>query len=299
MSGNRGPHRKGHYFKHRNDKARVAVGDKGREVLEQIDDNNEVIKMFREYAAEIDAKHDRHERIVKLSRDITIESKRIIFLLHSAATDLDHKREQIFKEVDLRLNQLIEKNFKSIALELEGQDPYLYLRAYTAGLQEFVEALLYYQYLRFGTIEPYQGLNEKFQYKVEDSGNANSDEEAVASREIVMAAPMPEFFFGMGDFTGELMRRCINNLASGNIDDCFRICNYVKDIYTGFLSINSAGYKELGRKIYVLKQSLMKMEYVCYTIQVRGSEIPRHMLATVINNTTNPEVSNEDDEGFY
>lgn len=31
--------------------------------------------------------------------------------------------------------------FKVIALELENQDPYQYLRAYSAGLQEFVEAM--------------------------------------------------------------------------------------------------------------------------------------------------------------
>ena len=30
----------------------------------------------------LDARHDKHERIVKFSRDITIESKRAIFLLH-------------------------------------------------------------------------------------------------------------------------------------------------------------------------------------------------------------------------
>jgi predicted translin family RNA/ssDNA-binding protein len=30
----------------------------------------------------LDARHDQHERIFKLSRDITIESKRAIFLLH-------------------------------------------------------------------------------------------------------------------------------------------------------------------------------------------------------------------------
>lgn len=57
-------------------------------------------------------------------------------------------------------------------------------------------------------------------------------------------------------------------------------------------------YKELGRKIYVLKQSVLKMEYVCYTIKVRGSEVPKHMLAAVINNDTNSDV-NDEDEGFY
>lgn len=35
------------------------------------------------YAAELDDKHDRQEKLVKASRDITIESKRIIFLLHN------------------------------------------------------------------------------------------------------------------------------------------------------------------------------------------------------------------------
>lgn len=41
-----------------------------------------IIKDFRRYSAMLDDKNDRHERIVKASRDITIESKRIIFLLH-------------------------------------------------------------------------------------------------------------------------------------------------------------------------------------------------------------------------
>lgn len=44
---------------------------------------SEVCAAFREYAAELDARHDRHERLVKISRDVTIESKRIIFFLHS------------------------------------------------------------------------------------------------------------------------------------------------------------------------------------------------------------------------
>lgn len=44
--------------------------------------------MFKEYTRTLDEKHDRYERIVKLGRDITIESKRIIFLLHSTNADL-------------------------------------------------------------------------------------------------------------------------------------------------------------------------------------------------------------------
>lgn len=54
-----------------------------REENTQENSNNPFIEEFLKYQKELDNKHDRHERLVKLSRDITIESKRIIFLLHN------------------------------------------------------------------------------------------------------------------------------------------------------------------------------------------------------------------------
>lgn len=38
--------------------------------------------VFIVFQKELDTKHDKYERLVKISRDITIESKRTIFLLH-------------------------------------------------------------------------------------------------------------------------------------------------------------------------------------------------------------------------
>lgn len=46
-------------------------------------ENQAILDWFGQYGKELDNKHDRYERIVKISRDITIESKRIIFLLHN------------------------------------------------------------------------------------------------------------------------------------------------------------------------------------------------------------------------
>lgn len=45
-----------------------------------------VLAVFLNAARRLTARQDRHERLVKQSRDITIESKRIIFLLHSPVT---------------------------------------------------------------------------------------------------------------------------------------------------------------------------------------------------------------------
>lgn len=41
--------------------------------------------VFAVFQQELDTKHDKYERLVKISRDVTIESKRTIFLLHRVA----------------------------------------------------------------------------------------------------------------------------------------------------------------------------------------------------------------------
>ncbi|KAK9877544.1 hypothetical protein WA026_018651 [Henosepilachna vigintioctopunctata] len=260
-----------------------AVGDRAKEVLSNIDENNEVIKMFLVFSKELDDKHDRYERIVKLSRDITIESKRIIFALHSTSTDMEDKKQSVFEDVHTRLENLMLKNFKQIAIELKGHDPHLYHKAFTSGMQEFIEALAFYQYLKYGEIQAWEKINKNFIYDDEN---------------ITLFFSHYDFILGIADLTGELMRRCINNLGIGNIEDCFRLCDCVKYINTGFLGTMAPGHKEIGRKVYTLKQSLAKMELVCYNLKIRGSEIPKHMLVAVLE--TQQEMNNEeDDEGFY
>ena len=104
----------------------------------------------------MDKRHDKKERLVKLSRDITIESKRIIFLLHRIKqlpeeekekseekaislddnTSSDNKAEEaekIFQEADGRLKELETDLWKQIAAELADEDNFFYLRAYTGG----------------------------------------------------------------------------------------------------------------------------------------------------------------------
>ena len=57
-------------------------GSKPNREQPDVDESSPVIQAFRKYQTELDTRHDKHERLVKLSRDVTIESKRIIFLLH-------------------------------------------------------------------------------------------------------------------------------------------------------------------------------------------------------------------------
>lgn len=49
---------------------------------EVVNHESSIIHMFHEFQEELDMRHDKYERLAKLSRNITIESKRVIFLLH-------------------------------------------------------------------------------------------------------------------------------------------------------------------------------------------------------------------------
>lgn len=302
--GRRGRSERKHngYGKHKH-----VVGEKGREALENIDANSPVIKCFQQYAVELDYKHDKYERLVKIGRDITIESKRIIFLLHTL--DRDSKKESVLSEAAGRLTQLVNSHFKNIAKELKGEDPYQYMRAYTAGLQEYIEAVTFHHYLMNNSLESWKKIKDDLVFQNKNpQTEANTAEEPeketdaqVKNNETLSTvqthvSPM-DYILGVADLTGELMRKCINNLGSGNIEGCYQTCTFVREIYSAFLSVSCTGYKDLSRKLITLRQSLSKMENACYTIHVRGSEIPKHMLADVISGSQDDFL--EEDEGFY
>lgn len=309
-------------------------------MIENLNEDSPVIKQFKEYAAQLDEKHDKYEKIVKVSRDITIESKRIIFLLHTL--DKESKRDTVLGEAEKRLNSLVETMFNKIAFELDGEDPYVYLRAYRAGFQEFIEALTFFWYLKDKSLHNWIKVADSMTYNVKDQSqiasddctesqksdnnpkiqqtNSNSDfqtsndtpiiQESNDDPEIqekkgdgdiekkikVLVSPT-EYILGIADLTGELMRKCINNLSTGDINSCFETCDFVRQMYVGFLSCAGISGREVSRKLYTLKQSLGKMENVCYTIKVRGSEVPDHMLADVAMSSGGDQQL-DDDEGY-
>lgn len=326
------------------------------------DDDSAVVAAFRQYARELDAKHDRHERIVKRSRDITIESKRIIFQLHSirqrgqttsasnntngptdgpnAAPDggapnteqaaaaaapavEDPATATVLRETRDRLDQLVRHSFAEIAAELHGRDAHQFVRAYSAGLQEFVEALTYWQYVAGERLSGWQQVEQMLSFVqppsvpvvaptktvdeppvieqkavdadaagdsvVTTAADASAGEEATAvaaatvevggEKDTVVTAaavaatvevadvkdqaatgtaaatfdngddkdkvapvaavthvcpvdPM-EFMQGIGDFSGEVMRQCVNALGAGHFDTCFRGCALLRTLHTG------------------------------------------------------------------
>lgn len=108
--------------------------------------------------------------------------------------------------------------------------------------------------------------------------------------------PPLEFVLGLADFTGELMRLCINSIGNGDLELPFEAVDFLRKVYDGFQLIGNQAGRELTRKVRTLRQSLWKVENVCYTLQVRGSEIPKHMLLDVINKSSKADAGYDNPE---
>ena len=109
-----------------------------------------------------------------------------------------------------------------------------------------------------------------------------SDTGSLGNKPLSVHVSPVDFMLGLADLTGELMRMAIHNAGTGNPDKPFDHCNFIRTMHNAFVSYGNAT-RELPRKLYTLKQSLQKVEAACYTLQVRGSEIPKHMLAEVLS----------------
>lgn len=245
----------------------------------KVDTNSAFSKMFDEFREELDEKHDRNERIVKLSRDVTIESKRVIFTLHRSIGVDEKQKKAIFDEAEEKLQLIRTEKFRQIAAEIKSVEIYQFLKSITGGYQEYIEAVSFLHYLKCGGLLTQSVAENDFVFSSPES------------EDLTLCLPATEFLLGIADLTGELMRLCITSTSKGDLTTPFEVSQFLRKIYTGFLLIGNQGPREMGRKLNVLKSSLEKGERACYTLRVRGSEIPSHMLADVFSEP-------DRDEGF-
>lgn len=268
----------------------------------EVDEDNPVIQVFQVYQKALTDRHDRHERIVKLSRDITIESKRAIFLLHRISGD--QNRETVLTETQEKLEEIQQTRWRLVAEELKGQDPYRFLRAYSPGLQEYIEAVSFYHYQKHGSLITQAEVEEPLYFDPDIGDKKPIDPEArfisasKAAEQFVpvnIHIPPLEYVLGLADLTGELMRMAINSVGAGDTDAAFKLCSFMREIHRAVVQLNTPPpNRELRQKTNVLYASIKKVETACYTVQVRGSEIPKHMLTQALLAMPTEAALNED-----
>ncbi|CAL1578284.1 unnamed protein product [Knipowitschia caucasica] len=244
-----------------------------------------VIAAFKVFQQELDTKHDKYERLVKISRDVTIESKRTIFILHRVTSVPD--AEVVLKEADVKLD-LVRQKIGLIADELRGEDIHQFHRAFTPGIQEYVEAVSFQHFIRHRSLISLEEVNARLVFMRTEAEDPKAPAEAdpAGSHVLTFQVTPSDYLLGVADLTGELMRLCISSVGNGDIDTPFQLSQFLRQIHDGFSYIGNTGPYEVSKKLHTLRQSLGKVEDACYTLRVRGSEIPKHMLADVFSSRT-------------
>ena len=175
-----------------------------------------------------------------LNRQIVIQkanfalhkAKQAIFALHRNEIC---RAEKILTEAEKRLSSLKKPLSKAPDLRYNG--------AYKAAIEEYVEAKLFWQVLKFGKIEKIKKLEIRFD----------------------------DYLAGICDLTGELIRKMVLLAIEGRIAEIERIKDLIDEIVNELTKINLVGY--LRHKYDEAKRNLEKAEEIIYELKTRNNKL--------------------------
>lgn len=172
---------------------------------------------------------DERMQIIGISNDALHNAKRIIFMLHRGETG--EAKKKLF-EIERFLRQL-EKKFGYERISEEG--------SYRAAVEEYVEAKMFYFVM----------INKKIDRIKEVNLNYSS------------------YLGGLCDLTGELVRRAVNEAASGNLNEVTKIKKIINEIMEELIEFDMTGY--LRTKYDQAKHNLGRIEQIDYEKAARKS----------------------------
>jgi predicted translin family RNA/ssDNA-binding protein len=151
----------------------------------------------------------------------------------------------------------------SIVADLQGINASRYQHNVSGGMQEYMEAVLFQQYLETQCLLPYNDAANKL-----PSG---------------LYLTYEDYLLGIFDMTGELMRFAITYMATngklpGADDANTSILADMQDLRSQLEAIDTSGsrsLKDFDSKMRVTRQSVEKVENGVYSMLVRGKERPK------------------------
>ena len=154
-------------------------------------------KDFQEIGKKLQEYETNRDLVIKKSRDIIKISKQIIYSVHR-----NELNEELIKKIKQEKTKL-EKDLKKYpGLYFEG--------SFKVAIQEYVEALLYFYFVKNKKIATMKELSVDFKY----------------------------YLLGLCDLTGELFRRAIHSATNNKTKEVFQIKNTVEEIYGTMLKFD-------------------------------------------------------------
>ncbi|KAJ1858901.1 hypothetical protein LPJ73_001857 [Coemansia sp. RSA 2703] len=217
------------------------------------DSKRAIIEAFTFYRDQLDAHYDQRERVIKISRDVTALSKKIVFSLLRITQEPAAK---VFADVEHKHSAVLDL-FAKMSVELQGSDGYKYNRQATPGLQEYIEALGLWIFLRDNTLISKEQV-----------------EEMIGSKGAKILVTDDDYVLGISDLPGEVNRYCINSIGKGDHEAVRNSLMFLRSLKEGINMIMASGrIRDLNKKLEVLDSSLQKTEQAYYSMSIRGSEM--------------------------
>ncbi|OXA53195.1 translin-associated protein X [Folsomia candida] len=246
----------------------------------------EVAEMFDKAKAYLDVKRNKDDEIFHLTKDITYESKRIIFVLHRFFIYDDACRD-----AKRKLNMLLDSDryFLGLAKALEGEDMSLHYRRYTHCVQECIEAMMFLHFIEHRKIPTYEDVKSFLVWVIKDEKcntdpsatekDANDDDGSdkpqeistttTSSRTLTVPLSLTDYMLGICDFTGELMKAAIPTLTKPKWHSfLYQVFALVREIYAQFAGI-CAENRLFRNKMSVMRASVIKIEATVYRLKMK------------------------------
>ncbi|KAL5761579.1 hypothetical protein ACOSP7_017843 [Xanthoceras sorbifolium] len=213
---------------------------------------------FANYADYLNHFNDKRERVIKASRDITSNSKKVIFQVHRISR---HNKEAVLEKAEKDLAAVTDQYISQLVKELQGTELWKLRRAYSPGVQEYVEAATFCKFCRTGTLLNLEEINATLLPLNDPSLEP-------------LQVNVLDYLLGLADLTGELMRLAIGRISDGEFEFAEKICKFVRDIYRELTLLFPLmdDSSDMKMKMDTMLQSVVKIENACFRVHVRGSE---------------------------
>lgn len=181
---------------------------------------------FKALQKKIHAYDSERERLIKKSRDVLKLSKQVIYAVHR---DEIAEAKKLIKQMEKEKRALDKIATHSKRMLSEG--------SYKIAVQEYVEALLYYHFVKEG--------------KLPD-----------------LSVAAEHFVLGLADLTGELVRKAVFLAGKGKIGKVTAIKDEVDMIYGELLKFDFRE-NEIRRKVDAVKYDLRKLEDLVLDLKLK------------------------------
>jgi predicted translin family RNA/ssDNA-binding protein len=168
---------------------------------------------------DIELSEQQKDSIIRISRDVVKLSKTTIYALHRNDLKAAGKSAEEMTAVFNKLRAFLKS------------PKHLTSGSYKVAVQEYVEAICFYELMKNNKIPPNSRLKLDSEF----------------------------YLMGLIDLTGELVRKAINSAINGDYSTSVKLKNLVSDLYDELMLFDFAG-GELRKKFDSIKYDLKKLD---------------------------------------